>query len=167
MSDSQIGALLSADHDRLDALLRKASADPRAVDVEAYEAFRRGLLRHVGMEEMILIPAARRADGVPLAELAARIRLDHGALTALLVPSPTPRILRAVTAILEPHNRLEEGGGEGLYDACARALGAQAGIVFERLRQARDIPPAAHADGPTVMAVVRRALAAAGHEGLL
>jgi len=167
VSTSQIGALLSADHDRLDALLRQAAADPRAVDVEAYEAFRRGLLKHVGMEEMILIPAARRADGAPLAELAARVRLDHGALTALLVPSPTPRILRAVTAILEPHNELEEGAGRGLYDACAQVLGAQAGSVLERLRGARDIPPAAHTDGPAVMAVVRRALAAAGYERLL
>ena len=148
---------LAADHDRLDALL----ARPRS-----YEEFREGLLKHVGMEEMILLPAAKRLRGRPAA-LAEKIRLDHGALTALLVPSPTPEIVAALRAILGPHNELEERAGDGLYDDCAAALGAQADLILAQLRSARDIPPAAHADGPRVMAVVRRALAAAGYAGLV
>src|SRR5581483_6857560 len=50
-----------ADHERLDALLRRAFASAGSVDSEAYDAFRRGLLRHIGMEEKILLPAAQRA----------------------------------------------------------------------------------------------------------
>jgi anaerobic glycerol-3-phosphate dehydrogenase len=148
---SRIAAFLSSDHDRLDALLSRA-----VDDTEAQEAFRRGLLKHVGMEEMILLPAVKRLRGAPLA-LAARIRLDHGALTALMIPTPTPAVLGAVRAILTEHNRLEEEGG-GLYEQCEDALGAEADKVLEALRKAPDIPPAPHVDSPQALASVKRAL---------
>jgi len=155
---------LARDHDRLDAYFTKACADPSRVDREPYEAFRRGLLRHVGMEELILIPAAKRLSGAAVS-LAARTRLDHGALTALLIPSPTPAIMAAIRAILVPHNVMEEEA-DGLYAQCERALGAEAGSVLERLKNAPDIPPAAHVDGPHVVDSMRRALAAAGYADL-
>lgn len=151
-----ITRLLSNDHDRLDALLFQADAN-----AQAYESFRRGLLKHVGMEEMILLPAVKRLRGAPL-ELAAKIRLDHGALTALMIPSPTPAVLKAVRAILTEHNRLEEQAG-GLYEQCEEALGAEAPKVLEALEKAPDIPPAPHVDSPQALASVRRALAAAGY----
>ncbi|MDE2141805.1 MAG: hemerythrin domain-containing protein [Elusimicrobia bacterium] len=155
-----LASFLSADHDRLDALLQRADGD-----AAAYEEFRRGLLRHVGMEEMILLPAVKKLTGSPAA-LAAKIRLDHGALTALLIPSPTPLIVAAIVKILVPHNELEERDG-GLYAECEKALGAEAPRVLADLRNARDIPPAAHVDGPHVLASVRRAIAAAGHGPLI
>jgi hypothetical protein len=158
---SAVHDYLAADHDRLDALLARAGADPSRVDLEPYEEFRRGLLRHVGMEEMILIPAARAARGGQPPELFQRVRLDHGALTALLIPTPTPAVLAALRAILGPHNALEERDG-GLYEDCASAAGDEAGLLA-RLKGLRDIPPAAHADGPHVTASVRRALDAAGY----
>lgn len=157
-----IGAFLSGDHDRLDALLSRAEG---AVDLESYEAFRKGLLKHVGMEEMILLPAVRRLTGQP-ARLAARIRLDHGALTALLVPTPTSSIVKAIWSILTVHNELEEQAG-GLYQECEAALGAGAAAILAELKHAHDIPPAAHADGPRVMEVVRRTLKDAGYERVL
>lgn len=158
-----MGALsdfLARDHDRLDALFTKAGADPARVDPEPYESFRRGLLKHVGMEELILIAAARRLSpgAVPLA---ARARLDHAALTSLLIPSPTPGILSVIRAVLEPHNAMEEEA-DGLYAQCESALGAEAEAVLARLRAAPDIPPASHVDGPHVTASIRRALTAAG-----
>lgn len=158
-----ITEFLSRDHDRLDALFVKASANAARIDPGAYEAFRRGLLKHVGMEELILLPAARRLGGaaVPLAE---RTRLEHAALTSLLIPAPTAQILSVLRAVLEPHNRMEEEG-DGLYAQCERALGAEADSVLAQLRAARDIPPAAHADGPRVADSIRRALAAAGYKG--
>lgn len=159
-----ITELLERDHDRLDALFTKALAGGENVDLDAYEAFRRGLLRHVGMEELILIPAARRLSGAAV-ELAGRTRLDHAALTSLLIPAPTPKILAVIRAILEPHNRMEEEG-DGLYAQCEKALGPEAGEILERLRAAPEIPPAAHVDGPHVDASIRRALAAAGRGDL-
>lgn len=152
-----IAEFLAADHDRLDALLARADAD-----LGAYEEFRRGLLRHVGMEEMILLPAVKRLRGKPAA-LAGKIRLDHGALTGLLIPSPTAPLLAALRAILGPHNVLEEEDG-GLYAACEAALGAQAAGVLAQLRAAPGIPPAPHVDSAQVFASVNRAIAAAGYE---
>jgi hypothetical protein len=157
---SAIAGFLAADHDRLDELLSRAAEDPQAA-----EAFRRGLLKHIGMEEMILLPAAKRLSGAPLA-LAAKIRLDHGALTALMIPSPTSAVLAAVRAILEPHNRLEEEDG-GLYAQCEAAVAAEAPRLLEALKAAPDIPPAPHVDSPRALESVRRALAAAGYGPLV
>lgn len=159
---SGIAELLAEDHDRLDALFMKAVADAGRLNLEAFEDFRRGLLKHVGMEELILIPAARRLSGEAVA-LAERTRLDHAALTSLLIPHPTRQILSALRVVLEPHNRMEEEDG-GLYAQCERVLGAEADAVLARLRAAPDIPPAAHVDGPRVRASIRRALAAAGYD---
>jgi hypothetical protein len=40
------------------------------------------------MEERVLIPAARRARGGAALPVARLLRLDHGAIAALLVPPP-------------------------------------------------------------------------------
>lgn len=163
---------LSKDHKRLDDLLFCARGRPDAIDLKAYEEFRKGILKHIGMEEIILFPCAKAFEkrkqefaGSPSA-LAAKARLDHGAITALLIPNPTQPILTALSAILEGHNRMEDRAG-GLYDLCESSLGKDAPDVLGRLKTATDIPPAVHADGPRVMASVRRALAAAGHSHLL
>lgn len=157
---SGISEFLAKDHDRLDALFSKARADEARIDMAAYESFRRGLLKHVGMEELILIPAARRLSGAA-ARLAQSARLGHAALTSLLIPMPTAALLSVLHAVLEPHNRMEEEEG-GLYDLCESVLGTEAESILARLRAAPDIPPAAHAEGPRVEASIRRALAAAG-----
>lgn len=158
-----ITEFLAQDHDRLDALFVEARAKGERIDLDSYESFRRGLLKHVGMEELILLPAARRLSGAA-APLAQRTRLDHAALTSLLIPTPTAEILSVLRAVLEPHNRMEEEE-DGLYAQCERALGEEASSVLEQLRAARDIPPAAHVDGPHVVDSIRRSLAAAGYGG--
>ncbi len=164
---SAVRDFLAADHDRLDGLLARASRDPATVALEPYEELRRGLLKHVGMEELILLPAAKAARGGQPPPLFQRVRRDHGALTSLLIPSPTPRLLAVVRAILAEHNRMEEEEGAGLYADCERAVGGDVPALLARLRAAPDIPPSAHADGPHVEAALRRALAAAGYERLL
>jgi hypothetical protein len=54
---------LADDHERLDALFERAVSDPENIDMSAYGQFRSGLLKHIGMEEKILLPAARRMRG--------------------------------------------------------------------------------------------------------
>jgi hypothetical protein len=49
------------------------------------------------------------------------LHLDHCALAALLVPTPTPTILTAIKTILEKHNPLEEGPG-AVYEKCEELL---------------------------------------------
>jgi hypothetical protein len=54
---------LADDHVRLDGLLRRAATDAAHIDRAAYAESRAGLLKHIGMEEKILLPAAQRARG--------------------------------------------------------------------------------------------------------
>ena len=154
---------LTEDHERLDMLLRRAFATPGEVDADSYAAFRKGLLKHIGMEEKILLPAAQRARaGEPLPG-AAQLRLDHGALAALLVPSPTPAIGRAIRTILERHNAAEEGP-DGVYEACERLAGPQAKTLLAALIVASEVPVSAHVNSPLVVEATRRALVRAGYD---
>jgi hypothetical protein len=154
---------LAVDHERLDALLERAVSNPDNIDRAAYALFRSGLLKHIGMEEKILLPAARRIRrGEPL-QAAARLRLDHGALTALLVPTPTAAIVAAIRAILEAHNPIEEEAG-GMYDQCEQLLGAEAEKILDQLRTAPEVKVLPHVDTPFVMEAARRALARASYD---
>jgi hypothetical protein len=156
-SPGPIARLLGADHARLDELLARASDDPAA-----YSTFREGLLRHIGMEEKILLPAAQRARGGEPLPAAARLRLDHGALAALLVPPPTPALLRALHGILVGHNALEEGP-DGVYAACERLAGSEIGTLVAALEAAPGVSVNPNVDSELVMDATRRALARAGY----
>ena len=157
-----IHALLTADHARLDALFRRAVEHPERVDMQAYAAFRAGLLRHIGMEEKILFPTIQRLQGGTPLPAAARLRLDHGAIAALLVPTPDPTIQRALRAILTQHNRIEEDAG-GVYATCDRLASTEADALLARLQAAPAVPVAAHVDSPLVLEATRRALTRAGY----
>jgi hypothetical protein len=158
-----ISLLLTADHARLDALLACALATPGRVDAEPYAAFRKGLLRHIAMEEKILLPAAQRARGGDPLLLAARLRADHGALAALVVPSPTSPIVDAIRTVLAEHNAREEGP-DGAYAACERLVGAEADSLVAALAAAPAVPVKPHVDGPLVAEATRRALLRAGYD---
>jgi hypothetical protein len=147
----------AADHARLDALLERSVADPRAFDLEAFEAFRGGLLKHIALEEKFLLPAARKARGGEPLPLARRLRVDHGAIASLLVPTPDAAIVAELRTILEPHNAVEEGP-EGLYRACDQLLAAEAGALLERIRAYPDVRVAPHRDGPGVYRTAEEAL---------
>ncbi|MEO8878126.1 MAG: hemerythrin domain-containing protein [Polyangiaceae bacterium] len=141
-----IEAFLTADHARLDALLSGALIGD-AIHGERYEEFRRGLLRHIGMEEKILLPFARaKRNGEPL-EIARALRIDHGVLAKLLVPTPTPALVARLREELARHNRLEEGDG-ALYAICDALAGSEAEAVVASLRNAPEVPTAKHYDGP-------------------
>ena len=163
MSHDPISAYLTADHDVLDALLRRAQGDGNAIDLAAYDECRRGLLRHIGMEEKILFPAVQRARGGDPLPAAARLRLDHGALAALLVPTPTQDILRTIRAILSAHNRAEEETG-GVYETCTRLVGPDVDRLAAQLRAAPAVPVSPHVDDERAFGAARRALTRAGYD---
>lgn len=145
--DGPIEAFLTEDHVRIDALLARADRGDGTVDAEPYAEFRQGLLRHIAMEEKILLPYAKtRRSGEPL-PIAAVLRKDHGQIAALLVPSPTPDLCDQLRAVLARHNPLEEGP-QGLYATCDSLAGAEAAEVVERLRAQPRVPTAPHYDGP-------------------
>ena len=160
MGQSPIEELLRRDHERLDELLRAAVAGD-AIDSVRYEAFRGGLLRHIGIEEKILIPSVRSRLPEAALAVAKQLRLDHGALAALLVPTPTREIAAQITGLLAQHNALEEGEG-AFYDVCVRLMGADGEAVLRRIVDAPTVPLAAHHDGPRAFAAIDRLLRAAG-----
>ncbi|MGE0823712.1 MAG: hemerythrin domain-containing protein [Candidatus Binatia bacterium] len=154
---------LAEDHARLDALLQRAASSPGQIDRAAYAEFRAGLLKHISMEEKLLFPAARRARGGDPLPLATKLRLDHGALAALLVPTPTPGIIAALRTILAAHNEIEEGPG-GVYETCEQLVGKEAAPVLTQLSTAPEAPVSPHFDGSRALGAARRALARAGYE---
>ena len=153
---------LSDDHRRLDALLERAMAEGRVVDYESYAGFRKGLLRHIAMEEKIVFPAIARLQGGRQAAIAGRLRLDHGALVSLLVPPPGPSLLLAIRSILQVHNGLEEQEG-GLYQLFERLAGPDTERLLVQLKAAPDVPVLPHNERPEILEATRRALARAGY----
>ena len=156
-----IARWLSTDHARLDGFLTRATA-AATIDAGSYAEFRRGLLRHIAIEEKLLFPAAQRARGGDPLALAARLRLDHGAIAALLVPTPTPAIIATIRDILTAHNALEEEPG-GLYAACDRLLASDADAIVREMASCPDVRVSPHNDGPGVLSALRRALDRAGY----
>ena len=150
-------AWFAADHERLDALLRRSVADPRAFDPDAFEAFRGGLLRHIALEEKFLLPRARMARGGEPLPVARRLRVDHGAIASLLVPTPDAGIVAELRSILEPHNAVEEEPG-GLYETCDQLLAPETDDLLERIRAYPPVKTAPHNDGPGTFRTAEEAL---------
>jgi len=145
-----IATFLADDHAALDALLARAVRAVGAVDLEAYGEFRARLLRHIAIEEKILFPAIKEArSGEPHPDWK-RLRIDHGAITSLLVPPPTPALVRELRSILEPHNAVEEGPG-ALYESADALLARDAAMLVERMRAYPPVKVAPHRDGPRVL----------------
>lgn len=157
-----IARFLAEDHRRLDGLLHSAVADIGQVDHAAYDRFRTGLLRHIGMEEKILLPAAQESRGGQPLPIAAKLRLDHGAIASLLMPTPTATVIEMLREILANHNEIEEGP-DGLYETCDTSVGAEAGEILARLQSAPVVNVMPYSDTATVMNTVRRAVERAGY----
>lgn len=153
---------LAFDHERLDQLLEAATAEPGVIKPDPFEEFRRGLLRHIGMEERILIPEIARRNGKTPA-VAEQLRLEHGALVSLMVPTPTPAIIATVRAILRKHNAMEEKD-DGLYAMFDRAIGKEADALLAELRATPEVPVVPHNDRPGVMESIVRTVRRAGYE---
>jgi hypothetical protein len=158
----RIARYLEEDHARIEDALRRAADFTVAIEPTAYAEFREALLRHIGMEEKLLLPGARAArGGEPLPD-AEKLHLDHGALAALLVPTPTKAIVQAIRTILGIHNAVEEGPG-GVYEQCERLPGIDAEAILGRLQTAPRVVVAPHVDNATAMESLRAALRRAGY----
>lgn len=92
--------------------------------------------------------------------------MDHGAIAALLVLSPTPRIAAALAVVIERHNPLEEGA-DGVYRACDLILGERAQEIADKLAVTAEVPVSSYNDTPNALASAKRALARAGYADLL
>jgi len=148
---------------RPEALLGRTFRARGEIDPQAYAEFRVALLRRLAIEEQVLIPAATRLQGGRELPTRARLRLDHVALTALLVPPPSLIIMTAIRAILAAHDAREVGPG-GLYDICAGLADADADSLLTTLRAMPDPAAPRQARGRQVMQSIHRALSRAGYD---
>lgn len=158
MAHGPIHRFMCEDHARLDSLLAEARAG-ETISRPPYDLFRAGLLKHIGIEEKILLPAAREARGGEPLPIAKKLRTDHGALAALLVPTPTHEITEALATLLARHNPLEEDEG-GAYDQVEELTISSSAELLSRMRAAPDVPVAPHVDNERVQRHVAQLLEA-------
>lgn len=151
------------DHHRLEGLLNKATEHPDKIEMAYFLQFRSGLFRHIKMEEKILFPAAKKANLAVTEELIPQYRLEHGALTALLVPPPTANLIKVIRYILEIHDLAEEEPG-GLYDVCEALTQGQTENLLAQLKAAEEVP--VHPPNPAPIAIqsAKRSLLRAGYD---
>jgi hypothetical protein len=126
-----------------------------------YDEFRRGILRHIGIEEKLLLPYAKAGKDEELVQLAAKLRLHHGAIAALLVLNPAPAVLRAFHGIFAVHNPLEEGSN-GFYERCERLATSDIETLRTAVDKAPEVPLAIRAQSSLLYDAARRSLVRAG-----
>lgn len=151
------------DHNRIDQLLDKATENPTEVETNYYHQFRTGLLKHIKMEEKVLFPAAQKANGnVPL-PLAAKLRLDHAALTSLMVVPPSEEVIKVLRYILQKHDLLEEEP-DGMYDVCERLTEGETNTLLQQLEQVAEVPVHPFNEAGYALGVAKRTLVRAGFD---
>ncbi|HEY0667233.1 MAG TPA: hemerythrin domain-containing protein [Sphingobacteriaceae bacterium] len=153
----------TTDHRRIEDLLDKATEDIHNIQMDYYHQFRTGLLKHIKMEEKIFFPAALRANGgVPL-PLASKLRLDHGAITALMVVPPDASVIKVLRYVLEEHDLLEEQPG-GMYDVCEELTESETQELLQQLENATEVPVQSHNKAEYALEAAKRALTRAGYD---
>lgn len=161
--DRPLHRFFEQDHNEIDLLLDKATQHPKAIDMAYYHQFRTRLLRHIKMEEKVLFPAARSINPEVIKEVIPQYRLEHGAITALMVPPPTETLIHVIRYILERHNRAEEEPN-GLYDICEGLTLGQSQELLEQLKATQEVPVHPPNPAPIAVEAAKRALARAGYD---
>lgn len=151
------------DHHRIDTMLNEAIKLPGEIDMNYYHQFRIGLLRHIKMEEKTLFPAAKKVNLAMMNKVIPRYRLEHGALTALMVPPPTLSLIKVIRFVLEKHDLAEEEPG-GLYDICEALTHGQTQQILALLEDTEEVP--VHPPNSAQIAIdsAKRALIRAGYD---
>jgi hypothetical protein len=150
------------DHRRIEAILEKAMADPDNIVLDLYHEFRVGLLTHIKMEEKILFLAAQEANGGEPLPIQAQLRLEHGALTSLVVLPPTVEVVKVITALLDRHDEREEEPG-GMYDACEILTKHQTDEILARLAETTPVPVHPPNPSPKAVTAAKNSLIRAGY----
>lgn len=151
------------DHHRIEGLLAKATEDIDHIQMDYYNQFRGGLLHHIKMEEKTLFPAAKEANNGVALPITAHLRLEHGALTALMMPPPSKDILKVLKYVLNAHDDKEEAPG-GVYELCERLAKSRTDELLERLAQVEEVPMHPHNKADYALDAAKRALIRAGFD---
>ena len=151
---------MHADHARICELLESVCS-PDGIDYGAYQRFRGGLLRHIAIEENILVPAIKKLrDGVDL-PAARQLKHENAALASMLVPTPTNEIVARLKKLLAMHD-MDAEGRDGLYAELERITGNDLENLLRRMDSAPAASLAAYRDGPKTFETIERLMLAAG-----
>lgn len=151
------------DHRRLEKIFDVATEIESDIKEELYHQFRVGILKHIKMEEKILFPAAQKANGGVPIPLAAKLKLDHGAITSLMVVPPSPNVIKVIRYILELHDELEEKEG-GMYAICEQLTENDTQAILAQLENATDVPVHPYNTAGYALDVAKRTLLRAGFD---
>ncbi|HNE51003.1 MAG: hemerythrin domain-containing protein [Chitinophagales bacterium] len=151
------------DHRRLEKIFDVATEIESDIKEELYHQFRVGILKHIKMEEKILFPAAQKANGGVPIPLAAKLKLDHGAITSLMVVPPSPDVIKVIRYILELHDELEEKEG-GMYAICEQLTENDTQAILAQLENATDVPVHPYNTAGYALDVAKRTLLRAGFD---
>ncbi|MFA5575025.1 MAG: hemerythrin domain-containing protein [Brumimicrobium sp.] len=149
------------DHRRIEEILEEAIKDIDNIDLVLYAKFRIELLTHIKMEEKGLFKAAQLANGDKPIPLAKQLRLEHGAITSLMVPPPNPDLIKVLKHILEAHDLKEEEPG-GMYDICEKLTKMQTEELLNTVKNFPKTPLHPHKDIPLAWSAAKRACERAG-----
>ena len=136
-----IGEAFAHDHRRLEQALEQSAVEVGAGQWEAaaaaFAAFRRGIERHMEVEEQVLFPAVEDGAETPLTAILRkghrdlRVFFDEiGDALAARDGEEYGRIAASMRALLERHDEKEEAE---LYPAAQKRLGAGAAAAVGRL----------------------------------
>lgn len=126
---SRVTRLLAAEHAESQAKLRACVGPDGTVDLKRFDEFRHALLRHIAIEEKVLMPALTKALGKPPL-FQNGLRKDHAGVAALCVPTPTREWVEDLRELLEHHQRVEEATG-GFYALVDHHLGGDPLLLDE------------------------------------
>lgn len=163
MTNQPIREFFTEDHRRLERIFEKSTQDLSNIDMKLYAEFRIGILTHIKMEEKIFFLAAQKSNQNTPLPLASQLRLEHGAITALLVPSPTKEIAIVLKKLLEIHDEKEEKTG-GMYEACESLTQKETEEILAQLQAVTLVPVHTHNDAPIALEAAKRALIRAGYK---
>jgi len=150
------------DHRRLESLLNRSFRTDGTIDEAVYSEFRAGLLKHIALEEKILIPPLSTLQSSPY-PLAAQLRLEHGAIAALLVLSPSMTIKNVLLGIFQHHNPHEESEN-GLYADCDCLPARIPETIMEKVKAYPEVPVMPYNNSPHAHDAARRAVSRAGFD---
>ena len=105
-------------------------------------------MRHIAVEDLLMEKAQQAQGDVPLA-VTARLRLEHGVISALLQTSPSRERAAKLKALLQAHHHLEEDPG-GLYERCEELLADQLDAILDQARAHPEPALGAYRDDPRI-----------------
>ncbi len=151
------------DHKRVDDLLAQATRNLPQIDMKCYDEFRIALLTHIKLEENLLFPTAKEANGGHPLPHFKRFRLEHGALTTLIAVYPTPDLIKVISHVLQKHDEAEEEPG-GMYDVCEALTKEKTDEVLQKAKRVKPVPVHPPKKEAYVLEAAKRVLSRAGYD---